>query len=881
MDIAILQQQAAFCCTQGQYDEAVQLYQLAIETDPSLRTNYWNLGLVWLLQGEVEQAQATWFAVLAEATLEQVEGFVQELVEVLQQAAQDGATPPHLAVQIYRQLLELEATPEIYQQLGQAFALTGDLDAAIAHWQKAIDLRPQEAAVYRSQAEVWQRLEAYELAISAYSQAIALEPDGAGTRQQLGLCLMQQQRWSEASVQFRSVVQQQPNCASAWADLGMALLLQTQDQAAIHCLQQMVQLRSDFVEGYCQWVQRLQLEQKSSQILEENAAVWRALQHQAIAEAYLALARLLARNDHGAAAIALYQHAIHRQPANGLAYLGLGQVFRQTQQWQQAIAIYQQLLFLHPDWAEVYLGLGQAWLQLQQSQQAITAWQQAIALEPEKTAGWYGLGQIWAIEDNWSEAIACYQQVIILQPGTIEAYCQLGIALTHQGQIAEAFSCFQTALSLQPGVADLLNQLLARQTAERKPGFDLIRQRVQTELLSPPPRQVCLSSREWAIATNRSSNNSSTRSSNSDAVEDQTAYQTVHPKQTIPLTPPKTLDQTVHFSFRLGHQINVPASFVVTLPHGRFWLDPDQTSMAVLTQDNIILRDLSPQFPLYTPNHPANASQHHWLLTVEHLTIPQRLDGTVAVLAGLSNRMYFHWMCDVLPRIELLRYQSRIEVIDRFLVNATLPFQRETLAILGISTHHILEVEQHHYIQAEMLVSPSFSGTPAWMSKFACHFLRQTFLRHRLTSASYSAKRLYVSRQSAENRRILNEQQLIDQIVPLEFTPVALETLSVVEQITLFADAEVVVAPHGSGLTNIVFCKPETIIIELFSPNYVYPCYWYLANLVGLKYFYLTGEMTEGNSLHQFLYSNPRTEDIWINPKQLLKILNIAGVHDG
>jgi tetratricopeptide (TPR) repeat protein len=877
MDIAILQQQAALCCTQGQYEAAVQLYELAIETDPSLKRNYWHLGLVWLLQGEVEHAQAVWLAVLAEATLEEAECLLQELIEVLQQAAQDVATPPHVAVQIYLQLLELAATPEVYQQLGQAYALTGDLDAAIAHWQKAIDLRPQWAQVYCAQAEVWQRLEEYESAISAYRQAIALQPDGVATRHQLGLCLMQQRCWSEAIVQLRLVVQQQPDCAPAWADLGIALLWQTQIQEAIHCLRRMVQLRSDFVEDYCQWVYRLQSEHRASQILQENAAVLSALQNQAIAAAYLPLARLLARNGDWTVAIALYQHAIQLQPTNGLAYLELGQTFSQTQHWQQAIAIYQQLLQLHPDWAMVHLGLGQAWLKLQHRQQAIAALQAAIALEPEQGTAWYSLGLAWAAIENWTEAIACYRKVLTLQPEAIEAYCQLGVALVNQGQTLEAFSCFQIALSLQPGIADWLDQLLARQIASEKAEFELIRQRVQTELLSQPPRQVCWSTWEWAIAANHYCKDLSIKPSNHDTIH----YQPIHPKQTISLTLPKTLDQTVHFSFRLGHQINVPASFVVTLPHGQFWLDPDQTSMAILTGDNVLLRDLSPQFPLYTPDHPANMSQPHWLLTVKQLSAPQWIDGTIAVLAGLSNRMYFHWMCDVLPRVELLRHQGSIEAIDRFLVNATLPFQRETLELLGISTQHILEVEQQHYIQAGTLIIPSFSGNPAWMSKFACHFLRRSFLQHLLKPVIHSPKRLYVSRQSTATRRILNEQQLIDQLVSLGFKPVALETLSVVEQITLFANAEVVIAPHGSGLTNILFCKPETTIIELFSPNYVYPCYWYLANLVELNYSYLIGEMPEGSSLHKLLHANPRTEDIWVNPKQLLHLLKIAGVLDG
>ncbi|NET60866.1 MAG: glycosyltransferase family 61 protein, partial [Symploca sp. SIO2E6] len=92
------------------------------------------------------------------------------------------------------------------------------------------------------------------------------------------------------------------------------------------------------------------------------------------------------------------------------------------------------------------------------------------------------------------------------------------------------------------------------------------------------------------------------------------------------------------------------------------------------------------------------------------------------------------------------------------------------------------------------------------------------------------------------------------------------------------AQAQVVVAPHGSGLTNTVFCSPGTKVIEIFSPNYVYHCYWLLSNLVGLEYYYLLGETLPGYILHQLIYPNSRIEDIFVNLDELSKIMKFAGV---
>ena len=35
------------------------------------------------------------------------------------------------------------------------------------------------------------------------------------------------------------------------------------------------------------------------------------------------------------------------------------------------------------------------------------------------------------------------------------------------------------------------------------------------------------------------------------------------------------------------------------------------------------------------------------------------------------------------------------------------------------------------------------------------------------------------------------------------------------EQIEIFSNAEKIIAPHGSNLANIIFCKPETEIFEI------------------------------------------------------------------
>ncbi|NEP81749.1 MAG: tetratricopeptide repeat protein [Okeania sp. SIO3B3] len=76
----------------GNYSKARTLYEQAIATEPENKSHYWNLGLMLLLQGEEEEAQTTWLLAMAEGEPEQLDFWVQELIQVLETEADRRVT---------------------------------------------------------------------------------------------------------------------------------------------------------------------------------------------------------------------------------------------------------------------------------------------------------------------------------------------------------------------------------------------------------------------------------------------------------------------------------------------------------------------------------------------------------------------------------------------------------------------------------------------------------------------------------------------------------------------------------------------------------------------------------------------------------------------
>lgn len=290
-------------------------------------------------------------------------------------------------------------------------------------------------------------------------------------------------------------------------------------------------------------------------------------------------------------------------------------------------------------------------------------------------------------------------------------------------------------------------------------------------------------------------------------------------------------------SFHQKHEYLSPSWWVAKIPYARV----AGKSVAVLTPDDHVLDDVS----LEWGHHPGGQRIFRRL----RLPSAKKLKSPALLLASTGSENYFHWLFDVLPRLEIVRrspFSSSLSS-DWIVTQPLSSFQSESLLAYDFRVPNLHFLNQQSHLSCRELTLPSLpglSGDPAWRT---CQFLRTLLTPSFLAAPSPRGERIYISRQDATGRRLKNESELWAHLAPLGFERISAGQLTFAQQARVFAHAKVIIGVHGAALTNLVFAPEGAKIIELFPDHYTNSCYRVIALHGCLRYFYALGTSLENS----------------------------------
>jgi hypothetical protein len=203
---------------------------------------------------------------------------------------------------------------------------------------------------------------------------------------------------------------------------------------------------------------------------------------------------------------------------------------------------------------------------------------------------------------------------------------------------------------------------------------------------------------------------------------------------------------------------------------------------------------------------------------------------------------YFHFIYDTLPYL-ISFFELRKEIPNLKLLmsnpnkdkNKFYPFVYEFLEILGITKEDVV------------LVTPDTKYSEVFISDSYTHGINSnlpprkevySFFKKIVNSVDTDnidrPKNIYISRRShkhgdysnigtnyTDRRKLMNEDDLVIFLEKIGYTEIFTELLTTKEKILLFSNAERIIGPIGGGLCNTLFCKKETKLLSIISPNFL------------------------------------------------------------
>ena len=151
----------------------------------------------------------------------------------------------------YQKALEINPDfAEAHNNLGNFLFQKGSVDEAMVHYQKALEINPDYAEAHYNLGYALLKMGNVDEAIAHLQKALQINPDYAEAHNNLGVILLQKGNVDEAITHYQKALQINPDYAEAHNNLGYALIQKgSVDEATAH-FQKALQIKPDFAEAH-------------------------------------------------------------------------------------------------------------------------------------------------------------------------------------------------------------------------------------------------------------------------------------------------------------------------------------------------------------------------------------------------------------------------------------------------------------------------------------------------------------------------------------------------------------------------------------------------------------------------------------------------------
>lgn len=264
----------------------------------------------------------------------------------------------------------------------------------------------------------------------------------------------------------------------------------------------------------------------------------------------------------------------------------------------------------------------------------------------------------------------------------------------------------------------------------------------------------------------------------------------------------------------------------------RFFIQSD-VHVSCLSSDAMTVFDLNGHYYPTRSGRVAKAS----LVNLYHSSTCKVIEKAYILPFPHSAANYYHSLCEIGYGFRYIkRVNNKMPIVhgdDKF---GIIDFFAQCLNIPKERFINVKDIKEYIIKKAYL---PDIG--PYYWSRSMVKFFRSCAINSlQVETSPIVFKKIYISR-SLSNRSPIYEKKLEEGLTKKGFKVIHAEQLSLKDQICIFINADIVVAHHGAGLGNIIFCHDRVSIYEIFPKNFLSPDFYHRSEFVTDSYFPVFG----------------------------------------
>jgi capsular polysaccharide biosynthesis protein len=195
---------------------------------------------------------------------------------------------------------------------------------------------------------------------------------------------------------------------------------------------------------------------------------------------------------------------------------------------------------------------------------------------------------------------------------------------------------------------------------------------------------------------------------------------------------------------------------------------------------------------------------------------------------------YYHWVTEVLPKMVYVK--NHLNGDCKFFIPYSLTgYQLTSLKICKINFY---SSKNDVTLFPRLKVVENFTGSTGYHHPDLLNVTSQ-LIKNSFSSDRNLKRKVYVTRENALRRRILNDENFKRILIKYGFEIFDFDEIKFEQQVEILMTSNILVAQHGAALTNMIFMQTGSAIVELL-PKEVFndKCYFILAGTMKHHYYY-------------------------------------------